>query len=306
MCLIVLRKPNFEIPYEKFEAALITNPDGFGLTYPGEKGLEVFRSPEEQDPEKLYRLVNEELINEKLMLHLRFTTAGATSLRNAHPFPVLEKNKDGIDLRMAHNGTLGKYKNIAAKGESDTRAFVREYVRPLFKRLIKGMDPEELMNDPFTKKLLEDQLTPASVLTFLDSEGNSLICNEEGNGGKQEDEWYYSNTYSFNKKHRLPVSKSVVPFHGGKNTGTSTTSGSVSATPRFTKKHNLKSITDTYRLTDETIDEVVEQGDGQILIKELIHEMQQLEKIAERLNRENDRMMKENKELKNGAASYTN
>lgn len=297
MCLIVLRKPNFVIPYEKFEAALTTNPDGFGLAYPGEKGLEVLRSPQEQDPEKLYRLVNEDLIGENLMLHLRYTTAGETNLRNAHPFPILEKSKDGIDLRMAHNGTLGKYKNLAQEGESDTRAFVREYVRPLFKRLIKGMEPEELLSDPFTQRLLEDQLTPASVLTFLDSEGNSLICNEKGNGGKQEDDWYYSNTYSFNKSHRLPVSKSVTPF---RSTGTTGTTGTVSATTRFTKKHNLKSITDTYKLTDGTIDEIVKKGDGQILIKELIFEMQQLEKIAQRLTRENTRLTHEAKEKQDG------
>lgn len=297
MCLIVVREPNFEIPYEKFEAALITNPDGFGLTFPTDKGLQVVRSPEKQDPEKLYRTINEELLGEKLMLHLRYTTAGATNLRNAHPFPILEKGKDGVDLRMAHNGTLGKYKNLAAKGESDTRAFVREFVRPLFKRLARGMEPEELLNDDFTKRILEDQLTAASVLTFLDSEGNTLICNEEGNGGKREKEWYYSNKYSFNKSHRSPSGQSVVPFRG--TTGTNGTFGTAEATTRFTKKHNLKSITDTYKLTDGTIQKVVDEGDGPILIKELIHEMQQLEKIAERLNRENDRLMEENKELKN-------
>ena len=293
MCLIVLREPNFEIPYDKFEAALINNPDGFGLTYPSDKGLEVFRSPEEQDPEKLYRLVTEELGTEKLMLHLRYTTAGATTLRNAHPFPILEKGVDGVDLRMAHNGTLGKYKTLANRGESDTRAFVREFVRPLFKRLAKGMEPEELLSDDFTKKILEDQLTAASVLTFLDSEGNTLICNEKGNGGKQEDEWYYSNTYSFNKSHRTPKGSSVTPFR--QSTGTNTI-GTTSATTRFTKKHGLNRISDTYRLTDETIKEIVKEGDGELLIKELIMEMQSLEKIAARLNRENDRLMKEAKD----------
>ena len=86
MCLIIQRKPNFEIPFDKFETAILNNPDGYGLTFVGDKGLEVLRTPDTPDPEKLYKFVNEELIDKDLMLHLRFTTAGATNLRNAHPF----------------------------------------------------------------------------------------------------------------------------------------------------------------------------------------------------------------------------
>ena len=209
MCLIIERDPNIVLPFEKFKTAIENNSDGYGLSFPDGNKLAVLRSKETPDPEKLYRFINEELIDKKLMIHLRYTTVGDTNLRNAHPFPILERKVDGIDLRMAHNGTLGKYKLKADKGESDTRAFVRDFVRPLFKRMAKAIGPEALLEDEFTKRLLEDQLTTASVLTFIDSNGSSLVCNEKGNGGFREEGVYYSNKYSFNENHRKPTPPTV-------------------------------------------------------------------------------------------------
>lgn len=277
MCQIIIREPSFEIPYAKFEASIKNNPDGYGLVYPDDDGLFVFRSAKEADAEKLYRLINEELSDKKLMLHLRYTTAGETSLRNAHPFPILEKKKDGIDLRMAHNGTLGKYKKTGSK-DSDTRLFVRDYVRPLFKRLCRGMEPEKLLKDEFVKKILEDQLTAASVLTFMDSEGNTLICNETGNGGKKEDKWYYSNTYSFNKSHREPANTTYFSGYSnlsGVRTKNTTKKDSPMRAPRkFTTRFAVKDTSDLLLLADETIEAISKVPDvAECLIKELLYEL---------------------------------
>ena len=301
MCIIIQRKPEFVIPYDKFEASVLNNPDGYGLAFNGDKGLEVIRSPTAPDVDKLYRFINEELIDKELMLHLRFTTAGATNLRNAHPFPILEKRTDGIDLRMCHNGTLGKYRTKAQGDESDTRNFVKTYVRPLFKRLVRGMEPEELLSDPFVKELLEDQITAASVLTFFDSEGNSLICNPEGNGGKQEEGWYYSNTYSFNPKHRVSVSPGkpmLIGMTGGGSTSRTSTKSKLFAdtkTPLFSEKFRLNSIRDALSFTDETIRGIVNGGSGEnaeLLIKELLREVDTLYATASRLYRENTNLKK--------------
>ena len=280
MCLIIQRNPGFVIPYHKFETAVMNNKDGYGLSFPDDKGLGVLRSSDTPDPEKLYRLINEELIDKHLMIHLRYTTAGKTNLRNTHPFPVLEKNKDGIDLRMAHNGTIFKYKTRAKEDESDTRCFVREFVRPLFKRLIRGMDSTEILSDPFTKELLEEQLSNASVLTFLDDEGNSLICNETGNGGKQEDEWYYSNVYSFNETHR---EKKVYPIgskSGAKSVSSSggTVAGNLgTGTKRFTEIFGVPDPLHLLYLSDDTIDKTIEAKlPAKLLIKELLLEVDTL------------------------------
>lgn len=296
MCLIIERQPNFVIPYEKFESSVLNNPDGYGLSYPDSDGkLITLRSASEPDPEKLYKLINEELIDQKLMVHLRYTTVGDTILRNSHPFPILERDADGIDLRMAHNGTLSKYRpksNLST--ESDTRVFVREFVRPLFKRLARGMEPEELLSDEFLKKVLEDQLSTASVLTFLDGNGNSLICNETGNGGKlEEGKWYYSNTYSFNPKHREPTTyvtpstyRNQYPQGGSNVTSYNGYKFKDSNVPKFSTKYNLKDISDSFHFSDDVIEEVSKKpDDAQLLIKELIFSLQAAEKEIDRLNK---------------------
>ena len=288
MCLIIQREPNFEIPFDKFKNGVLNNPDGYGLSFPEGNKLEVLRSAESPDIDKLYRLVNEELIDKKLMIHLRYTTAGATNLRNAHPFPILEKSKDGVDLRMAHNGTLGKYKSLANKGESDTRMFVRSFVRPLFKRLVKGMSVKELLEDDFTKAILEDQLTAASVLTFIDGDGNTLICNETGNGGKKEEGWYYSNTYSFREDYRkpAPVSKGVtyLPPQGVHKKATTPVWDKDTDTPLFTAKHSL-SVVDMLRMPDSAIKEVVsDKAESTLLIKELMMRLSKCKQDNRKLN----------------------
>jgi hypothetical protein len=276
MCLIIQRQPSFEIPYKKFETAILNNPDGYGLSFPGDKGLQVLRSKDKADPEKMYKLINEELIDKHLLIHLRFNTAGDTNLRNTHPFPVLERNTDGIDLRMAHNGTLYKYKNKAHKGESDTRCFVREFIRPLFKRLIKGMDTVDILKDPFVKELLEDQLSASSILSFIDGEGNTLNCNAEGAGGKQEEGWYYSNTYSFNEAHR------VKPTTNGVKSGPATvhpigTAKKATRMRTFTEIFKVKDVTELLYLTDETITGIVNaKMPAEFLIKQLLFEMDKL------------------------------
>lgn len=206
MCIIIEREPNKTIDFEDFKSFIINNPDGWGLSVPeGDGKLLTLRSAETPDPDNLYKLVQEEFLTHKIMLHLRYTTAGATELRNAHPFPILEKSKDGIDLRMCHNGTLSAYS--PQKGnESDTRVFVRQFVRPLFKRLAKAYkdDLSQLLTDAWAKWLLDGELTQKSVLTFIDGNGGTMRVNPLGNGGKVQDGVYYSNVYSFDPEHRLP------------------------------------------------------------------------------------------------------
>lgn len=202
MCLIIQRPANKELDFEKFKTAVDNNPDGWGLSASlGDGELQTIRTPEKTDPEAIYRMVQEEFSDVPVLLHLRYTTAGKTILRNAHPFPILEKETDGIDLRMAHNGTLSKYKPKAGD-ESDTRVFVRNFVRPLFKRLRRAYSVEELLKDRFVHDLIDDQLSAMSVVSFIDGDGNVLNVNHDGNGGFYEDGVYYSNKYSFDPLHR--------------------------------------------------------------------------------------------------------
>lgn len=247
MCLIVLRKPNQELDFEKFKTACLNNPDGYGLSFPAGDGdkLSVLRSATSADPDALYRLIQEELSNESIMLHLRYTTAGETSMRNAHPFPVLNFKEHGEDVRMAHNGTIYKWKtnSLRRTWESDTRAFVRGFVNPLFARMNKGFYSEEVFEDPFVHQLLEDQIPPASVLTFINGVGDFKVVNAKGNGGGWEegDGVYYSNKYSFNARHRVPVTP--YNYNTGYRPSTAvTTTSKPAVVPETDKTHSMADV----------------------------------------------------------------
>jgi hypothetical protein len=294
MCLIINRPANTELDFEKFKVAMINNPDGWGLSAADGSGkLITYRSPEEADPEKLFRFVQEEYKELPVLLHLRYTTVGKTTLRNAHPFPILEHTQDGVDLRMAHNGTLHAYKG-KNDGSSDTRNFVRVFVRPLFKRLIRGMTTEEILKDGWIHTLVNSELTTLSVVSFIDGYGNSLNVNATGNGGfTDENGVYYSNKYSFDPDHRLPATYqsgyyrgwtntkentkadnksdkggAVVPFNTGKDHALDTKQ------KKFSDLYELTDPVDLVDITDELIDYLVdsEPEDAKLLIKELLYE----------------------------------
>jgi len=294
MCLIVLRQPNVILSKSDFEVTVKNNPDGWGLSVPDGEGTLLTQRVITTDWEELYDLLHTEFKSDKLMLHLRYTTAGDTVIRNSHPFPVLEKEADGVDLRVAHNGTLYKYSpgfKDENQWESDTRVFVREYIRPLFKRMSKGHTSEDMLTDPFIHRLLDGELTAASVLTFIDGHGNTMIVNEEGNGGfTNEDGTYFSNKYSFDPTHRQ-----VKGYSGGSNynmgkfqdtqTNQTTSTGSNGCksttpsklftdcnTPTFSSVFEITDDEELFFISDESIDSLVKDDpeNAVLLIKELM------------------------------------
>jgi len=291
----MLREPNVTLDKLKFDTAVLNNPDGWGISVPDMEGqLDTYKSVT-TDKDGLYNLIHGEFKDRKMLIHLRYTTAGETSMRNAHPYPVLELGSDGVDMRVAHNGTLSKWAPpVTGPGswESDTRRFVRGYIRPLFKRLIKGHTSEDVLSDPFVDSILDGQLTPMSVLTFIDGFGNTSVVNKAGNGGfTDKDGTYFSNKYSHDPLHRVPAKKYGGTYQMGKTTGTKTTGsrpatgnthGTVSqigknyftdCNPRsFMAKHGVDDPADLALMSDETIQLLVEDHpeDAVLLIKELL------------------------------------
>jgi predicted glutamine amidotransferase len=212
MCLIVLKQPGQTFDLDQFKIAVDNNPDGYGLTFTNPEGingkLKTIRSKNKPDAEALFKLMTEDLHHSHVLLHLRWNTSGKTTLRNAHPFPVLEHSKAGTDLRMAHNGHITKYHNKRRGDESDTRKFVRSFVRPLFERMSAGYYTDSILSDDFIQDLLEDECGSGSVLVFLSGDGDAMICNES-KGWLNDSGVFFSNKYSFNTSHRTPVSTST-------------------------------------------------------------------------------------------------
>lgn len=302
MCLIIHRPAGKMLDKEKFIIAVKNNPDGYGLCVPDNGLLYVQKSDPslDTDAERLYDILQDDFRDEDILLHLRYTTAGETSIRNAHPFPICEAGVDGVDIRMAHNGTINKYRPTIRDSnswESDTRIFTRKYARPLFKRMIKGVEGN-VLEDTFVEALLSDQIPDTSVLVFMDGNGNTLKVNSEGNGGFTDEEGiYYSNKYSFDPKHREST-KSIITY------GTTYNSNNVYTyqqnkkldmsdtqqkkfTGEFGKEYDVADLKELFKLSDETIEEIVDNKEAaSLLIKELLAASYQLSQAKDKLEAE--------------------
>tara|TARA_R110000851_G_scaffold66423_2_gene150240 strand:+ start:1326 stop:2333 length:1008 start_codon:yes stop_codon:yes gene_type:complete len=292
MCVIIVREPGVTLDKVKWDTAVLNNPDGWGISVPDGQGRLLTTLSAEEEGDELYELLHTEYKDDKALIHLRYTTAGETSLRNAHPFPVLESEPDGVDMRMCHNGTLPLWtpgKTALNRWESDTRCFVREYVRPLMKRFSKGMNSEDILTDPFIDSLLDHQCTFASVLAFIDGYGNVSIVNEKGNGGFHDDDGtYFSNSYSHDPEHRLPYNKKAGYKPSGKTTPISKQKSGTGAlvtnittknttftdcdVDTFTDKHGIPEASELHLLSDDTLFVLVDEEpeDALLLIKELL------------------------------------
>lgn len=301
MCLIIHRPAGKLLDKEKFITAVKNNPDGYGLCVPDDGLLYVQKSDPslDTDAEELYNTLHTDFKDEDILLHLRYTTAGDTSLRNAHPFPICEMGADGVDIRMAHNGTISKYRPAIRDDnswESDTRVFARKYARPLLKRMVKGVEGN-VLEDTFVETLLSDQIPNASVLVFMDGNGNTMKVNAEGNGGfTDEDGIYYSNKYSFNPGHREPAnnynnygttySNSTYQSQQNKELDMSDTQQK-KFTGEFGKEYDVADLKELFKLSDETIEEIVDNEEAAaLLIKELLAASYQLSQAKDKLTAE--------------------
>jgi hypothetical protein len=200
MCVIIYRKPNVTIDFEKIESACKVNSDGMGLIAidRGKLELRKFFTGKGNDPETVAKFLDEAK-DLHVYAHLRYRTKGATDKENVHPFGVLKKAKHGIDVQFMHNGTL---QDFGTEKWCDSKHFVKSLLTPLSEKLLKSMEPNELLHDDVYCTILEKYAGRGSVFLLADNEGGHRIINYDN--GKEFDGWWASNEYSFNSFHRTP------------------------------------------------------------------------------------------------------
>lgn len=198
MCVIIHRDPGIVIPYDKIATACQVNPDGWGFLAlkDGELIYQRGYSKTGNAPEEIYPLL-EEYIDCDIALHLRFTTAGEKNVENCHPYVVLEKETDGVDLYFMHNGTLSDFRKQNTK-MSDSYNFVQAVLKPLL-RTARQFYGEDYLKQEYVQTIIAE-FKGASVFTFMDNEGNTLQF--ENTSCKDHKGWWSSNTYSFTPDHR--------------------------------------------------------------------------------------------------------
>lgn len=195
------------------------NSDGIGCMVV-EDGKMVVKKYVPKNFKRALRWFRREVEGRAGIVHWRFATAGAVNMDNAHPFTVLTKEEDGVDLAMMHNGVVdfdagstledvyeggrgARYYrpayDITGKrvwdDRSDTYHMIRTLILPLVKPSLGG-NPKNIKN-PAVQALLNQFLGDSNKLVFMDGDGDVTYIN-----GHVFVKWpaynlYCSNTYAW-------------------------------------------------------------------------------------------------------------
>lgn len=200
MCVIIHRSPNITIPFEKLKSACRVNADGMGIVVFDRGKLEMRKifDPAGNDPEVLQQHLDAAK-GLDVYVHLRYRTKGATDMSNVHPFGVLKSKRHGMDVQFMHNGTLTDF---GTNETCDSKHFAKTFLTPLSEKLLKAVEPEQLLHDETFVTILDKYAGRSSIFLLADNFGNHRIINY--NEGKEFDGWWASNEYSFNRTHREP------------------------------------------------------------------------------------------------------
>ena len=209
MCVIISRQPGIELPFEKLENACITNSDGWGLSVADRGKLETVTKydPAGNNAEEIAKIL-EQTKDQRVFLHLRYSTAGTKDQNNCHPFQSSTLKDDGRDISFMHNGTIYAFKGNT--NFSDTYNFNQEIVSPLCKMMLAADPDNNPLENPLLPKLLKEYAGGNSIFLLYDQFGNEIIINKDK--GHQYEGWWASNTYSFNRSYR---SQSHTSYSGG-------------------------------------------------------------------------------------------
>ncbi len=179
MCVIIAKNPGVDVPFDKIKNACRTNTDGFGMMVLKDGKFEVRRTFEENgnDPEKIARLL-EPYKDQKAYLHLRFRTSGAKALESCHPFKIMDKDMDGADLFLMHNGTISEY-DKGMNGMPDSYHYGIEVVKPLYDAWENRYDGSPLDDKLFQYYISLTLKTGWSRVLLLDHTGAEFIINKD-------------------------------------------------------------------------------------------------------------------------------
>ncbi|MGQ0699181.1 MAG: class II glutamine amidotransferase [Panacagrimonas sp.] len=177
MCLIVHKPPHLRIPHDLLTAAVRLNNDGWGLMGHDAGGRRLLERHSVTSLEELLE-TEEELAHAEYALHLRRRTRGRVDLDNTHPFEIDE------GVYLMHNGTLNFDGGLA--GDSDTRSFALQVLRPLARRYTGLLVDREFL------RLLELSLNPQNKAVLYDFPRRRFDFLNRATGAEFEGLWLSS------------------------------------------------------------------------------------------------------------------
>lgn len=186
MCLMITKPSAVTIKREHLEKAFENNSHGAGFSVATGGRVKTFKPYWKFD--EFYRdYIVWELAMTPILIHFRLATHGSRNKENTHPHQLCDR------MSMAHNGIITKCKCVG--DESDTRAFIRENVKPLIK-IDEGRLPMGATHPAVTEDKLKeyDDLIGASKLAFLNAAGMFFHVNKKA-GHEHEGCWWSNDSY---------------------------------------------------------------------------------------------------------------
>ena len=199
MCLLVTQTKNTpSLPDVWLSDMFSFNSDGIGVMYVHNNQL-VIKKELPKTANEFIKFYRDNIQGKNCSFHLRMRTHGEIDLLNCHPYEILNKKDDGLDMWLSHNGVLS-FGNSADTTKSDTWHYIKNYLKPMLKD-----NPSLAFNNAFTK-VIGDHIGSSNKFVIMDSKNRQSVINRSSGvycGGM-----WLSNTYAWSAP--MTVSKKMV------------------------------------------------------------------------------------------------
>ena len=138
MCIIIIKQYGKKIPLNHLQEAFKRNPDGAGVAYTTGRGVTIKKGY--FDFSHFMRKCGKYNRGEvSAVFHFRIATHGGVNAGLCHPFPITADDGDAKKLKItnlkyavAHNGVFRLDGLTIKNGDSDTTAFVKTHLYPIY------------------------------------------------------------------------------------------------------------------------------------------------------------------------------
>jgi glutamine amidotransferase len=160
------------------------NPDGWGVGYYNDHGLQIIKEPVPATDSTLYDFVESHMKSKMFLSHVRRTTMGIRSYLNTHPF-YRNTKFDGVrqEWVFAHNGTLETVEKLELKsyqplGETDSEHAFCYVLDAISERKIESWQQDDFV---FLNDMLREINDKSNTFNCMFSDGTHLFCYSDEN-----------------------------------------------------------------------------------------------------------------------------
>ena len=160
MCIAIYKPAGKTLLRTALKNCYLNNDDGCGFIYAEDGVLHWFKAV--NSFRKLWRAYKKINPHDKnVVLHFRIRTSGKCDITNCHPFFVND------NLGFVHNGIISELPNDDKLNDTQ-----------MFNSLILKQLPDNWLDEPVLRSLVEHRIGTLNKMIFLDNTGKVDILNE--------------------------------------------------------------------------------------------------------------------------------